>query len=84
MKIGHKVKYTRIGRAEGAITIKTGELTIRIIKRRAKFDGWNGQDAYVMGDDGKYPRWPTLSSGGKVQVMFRKIEKLKGIELDSL
>jgi len=71
-----KLNYEIVSRdGLGMMVIKSGDVTIKTIKRQAKYDGYSGYDAYLYGE-----RFPVASSS-KFSALLRKLEKIEGVEL---
>ena len=81
MSLSSKLDYQISERRDShSCILVTGELTIKIIRRVPKYDGYKGCDAYVIDENGKNSRWPDISASNWF-VMLRKIAKLKGAKL---
>ena len=83
MSLSSKLAYQISERMDShSCILVTGELTLKIIRRVPKYDGYKGHDAYVIDENGNNSRWPNVSASNWF-VLLRKIAKMKGAKLQS-
>ena len=81
MSLSSKLDYKISERMDShSCILVTGELTIKIIRRVPKYDGYKGHDAYIIDENGKNSRLPDVSASNWF-ALLRKIAKLKGAKL---
>ena len=58
--------------------IASGSIRLRVYRRRMKYDGWNGYEAYA--EECKNPYAPKAAAS-RWSALLRKLEKLEGVRL---
>jgi len=83
MRIGTKLKYEieRNPCDSDTLLIKSGTVILRVYRRKMKYDGWNGFEAYSDERSGVYN---PMIRASKWFPLLRKIEKLEGTLVKSV